>query len=568
MRAIEQAEARGLYRESLATLGGLLDLLPAEDSRWRDIVEVLDWQAEWVLSHLAENDAATAIAAMDRIRMHLDDQDPVAAATVALHRASLLSFGQGHLDEASEACEQARAWFEVAGDDTGILLSRNERAWVHGSAGQLLDQYRVASAVLDDAEAGGHLRAATQAAGTAAYAAGWLGRFDEAEDLFARAYAHAAATTNPYRVAWVHAQRGCMRSVSGRLLDGLDDVSHALEADHRAPDAIAYEDLAHCLWLAGRLDDALDALRRSAARRSIRGSRRRAWGVALAARLHLELGQPQQARSSLDVAADTYDSRHFLVWGLWHPWCAALLAWHDDGPSTAHDLLVGLASDLAAQGARPYEALVQADISDVAMDAADPRNAARAAARATALADAVGGALLDGLAALAQARANHIEGHHAEAAEQARQAAEHVGSAGYRLLHAQALDVRGRALADQDRELAIGALEQAAEAFGAGGAAWRRDRTLSELARLGSRGRRAAAAIRGPGALTARELEVATLAAQGLTAREIGERLFIGQRTVESHLSNCYPKLGITSKRELVGLADELRQAGLRPPPP
>ena len=53
-------------------------------------------------------------------------------------------------------------------------------------------------------------------------------------------------------------------------------------------------------------------------------------------------------------------------------------------------------------------------------------------------------------------------------------------------------------------------------------------------------------------ALTRRESEVVTLAADGLTAREIGAALFIGERTVETHLANSYAKLGITSKRELV----------------
>lgn len=52
--------------------------------------------------------------------------------------------------------------------------------------------------------------------------------------------------------------------------------------------------------------------------------------------------------------------------------------------------------------------------------------------------------------------------------------------------------------------------------------------------------------------LTRRERQVVELAADGLTAREIGAQLFIGERTVETHLANSYAKLGISSKRELV----------------
>lgn len=55
--------------------------------------------------------------------------------------------------------------------------------------------------------------------------------------------------------------------------------------------------------------------------------------------------------------------------------------------------------------------------------------------------------------------------------------------------------------------------------------------------------------------LTRREREVAALAAQGFSAREVAAHLGIGRRTVESHLANALPKLGLRSKRHLVLLA-------------
>jgi DNA-binding CsgD family transcriptional regulator len=57
-------------------------------------------------------------------------------------------------------------------------------------------------------------------------------------------------------------------------------------------------------------------------------------------------------------------------------------------------------------------------------------------------------------------------------------------------------------------------------------------------------------------ALTRRELEVARLAASAYTAAEIGHRLHIGERTVESHLASTYLKLGITSRSQLIRMAE------------
>jgi DNA-binding CsgD family transcriptional regulator len=51
--------------------------------------------------------------------------------------------------------------------------------------------------------------------------------------------------------------------------------------------------------------------------------------------------------------------------------------------------------------------------------------------------------------------------------------------------------------------------------------------------------------------LTAQELQIAQLAARGLSNREIGERLFLSHRTIESHLYRIFPKLEITSRAQL-----------------
>jgi DNA-binding CsgD family transcriptional regulator len=70
---------------------------------------------------------------------------------------------------------------------------------------------------------------------------------------------------------------------------------------------------------------------------------------------------------------------------------------------------------------------------------------------------------------------------------------------------------------------------------------------------------------RGPASLTPRELDVVRLAARGYTAAEIGRRLFIGTRTVETHLAHARAKLGCRSKRELVRFTSELDHRPVAP---
>jgi DNA-binding CsgD family transcriptional regulator len=53
------------------------------------------------------------------------------------------------------------------------------------------------------------------------------------------------------------------------------------------------------------------------------------------------------------------------------------------------------------------------------------------------------------------------------------------------------------------------------------------------------------------GALTPMELDVVRLVAEGLGNSDIGTRLFISPRTVQSHLTHVYAKLGLTSRVQL-----------------
>jgi DNA-binding CsgD family transcriptional regulator len=70
-----------------------------------------------------------------------------------------------------------------------------------------------------------------------------------------------------------------------------------------------------------------------------------------------------------------------------------------------------------------------------------------------------------------------------------------------------------------------------------------------ELRASGERSRRRVLEARHQ--LTGQELQIAQLAAEGLSNREIGQRLYLSPRTVSTHLYRVFPKLGITSRGEL-----------------
>ena len=76
---------------------------------------------------------------------------------------------------------------------------------------------------------------------------------------------------------------------------------------------------------------------------------------------------------------------------------------------------------------------------------------------------------------------------------------------------------------------------------------------------------RTPSSARGTDSLTPQELQIARLAASGLTNKQIAARLYLSPRTVGGHLYQIFPKLGITTRaalRDALGTADSSLRTG------
>jgi DNA-binding CsgD family transcriptional regulator/tetratricopeptide (TPR) repeat protein len=102
-------------------------------------------------------------------------------------------------------------------------------------------------------------------------------------------------------------------------------------------------------------------------------------------------------------------------------------------------------------------------------------------------------------------------------------------------------------------------LAQALAAFDTIGARMLAERAAAELRAAGAAPRRGEPGLATGSALTPQELQVAVLAARGMSNKEIADRVYLSHRTVSTHLYKVFPKLGIASRSQL---RDALEQSG------
>ena len=135
------------------------------------------------------------------------------------------------------------------------------------------------------------------------------------------------------------------------------------------------------------------------------------------------------------------------------------------------------------------------------------------------------------------------------------QAGDDVDAGRAYLLAATTLEASGHA--DQARHK----LTRARALFDASGAGLFQARALREEQRINARAPRQSQRSVQLNGLTRRETEIAELVKEGMTNRQIAQRLYLSPRTVEVHLSHILAKLNVTTRS---AVAPAMTKAGTR----
>jgi len=551
--AVYQCETREAFREALTILGALVEIIPSDDFRWLDVLKALSWRAEWVVDHRADTHALLGIEAMRTIDRVLErSSDPAARGMVKFHLANFLGWGSGDVHEAEATCREALALFEQVGDVLSVLLVRNELAWIRGLCGDLNGMASGAATVAATAGSAGEPFVWIHGFQTWGFAAGWLGRFAEAESAWHRGNDIARQHDKQYRLTIGLVGLAVDLAAQGRIDEAIAHIELGKRAYRRWTDSLLPEWQCAVHWFAGDFPRALACAREFEAGWLHELSKRRALGVVFAALGAVEAGDIERAREYQSSLHRAFGERDWMFFSHLPRYVQGVIEWHEGRLANARATLRETADRVLRTGARPYTAIVLIDLAQVAAELGDQETAAAASAELESIAVSLDVTLYRGLAAMGSAAAALAEGDNERGEQAARAAVEMLAATGCRAFRARASELLGRSLADRGGSDAIEAVRQAVAMFEECGAAWRRDRARTFLRSFGHRGRRAIASTTPANALSRRELQVVRLAVQGLTAAQIAQQLAIGERTVETHLANVYAKLRVKSRLELV----------------
>jgi DNA-binding CsgD family transcriptional regulator len=235
-------------------------------------------------------------------------------------------------------------------------------------------------------------------------------------------------------------------------------------------------------------------------------------------------------------------------------WLLASQAMADGDPPGAHRWLCALGEDerMSILPLHPMDVMDEAQLVRIALAVQDHELAVHAVASAQRRS-----AVNPDVRSLAAAAA-HVDGLLRHSQQRLAEAVELFEGGPRPLALASALEDLGAiTVKNGDTQHAVNAFSRALELYAHAGAAWDAGRVRGRLRALGVHRRLVSARRPGRGwaAMTDSELAVARLVAQGLSNREVAERLFVSPHTVSGHLRHVFAKLDVNSRAELTRLA-------------
>ena len=423
---------------------------------------------------------------------------------------------------------------------------------------RLLEETRAAVESADDARASFTLRVAESALEYTD------DRFGPSLELITSAYRDGIFAGDDQRLRLAHMWHGELLSVADRHDEALAIAADGLAAAQRDRQGWAYQMFetwhGRMLLRSGRLSEARAVLEGRFALED--GTHAAAVldaaGIVALGRLAIHTGDTRQARRLARHRAGHARAGHARGAAPRSAGCSRSSRWPKATPKqhevAARTDRAGRASDPAAVPARHRR---RGALARIALATEDDE-----LARARALQQPAASRAEPGIASIA-ATAAHVRGLLERNRADLREAVDLFERAPRRLELAAALEDLGAELAATDREAAIDVLGRTLALQTELGATWDARRVRSRLRELGVRRRLVTAEPETSGwaAMTASELAVARLVAEGLTNREVAERLFVSPHTVNSHLRHVFSKLGINSRVELARLARDYEMA-------
>jgi DNA-binding NarL/FixJ family response regulator len=430
--------------------------------------------------------------------------------------AALIRLLTGDRDAAVRDARSALEAATVGDDELGCSLSLATLAWVHHDQGAVADALELATDALAHAEKAGPSVVGRYGAhyflGTVLTTSD---RYDDAAQAFMDGRAAAEATGSATMLTIYH--------VGIAMLD----------------------------YATGHWDDAVAELEAGIALGEERGTMLgMTWHWSVLAQIAFHRGEQARAMEMLD-RAEAEILRVGPQFGVdWMMWTRALCMEVDD-PSRAYTLLQTCWDVYEAVGVLQTVQTIGPDLARLAVAAEDGDRAAATAARVEAVADVLG----TRTARVAALRCRALVARDPELGLAAIATSRDSVRALDVPLSCEEAALLLRAAGRRDEAAPL--LEEALAGFERLGAAADVARVVSALPSVGSR-RRARAAPRpthGWESLTTSERSIVALVAEGLTNRQIALQLSVSRRTVETHLSHVFAKLGLSSRVELATAA-------------